>query len=412
LVAFVCVVSGCGVTQDGPTEIRIREVQMAGAPRTEGERTLVRIEGRTYELRPDRELRVRLRGARHTLEVRRGGVRCSRSVAASEETTTLATIRRFADVTSPTLGRIAGAPCRIVAGKIGITYRQNEKIWFASRDGSSRVRLAAAGSDGPEPVLSPDGRWVAFVRVRPHAVDVSLVATAGGPPSLLRRLPAASVSDLVWAPDSRLLAASTDDGLYFLHPDAPSSGFRIATVATGPTFSPDGSWIAYATHRGTGDDIYASPISGGETRRVTRHRHGSVPRWGRKGLVFSQGRDLWRVDIPGTRPRQFTRTGAWIFPLAWSADGTRLLAASVNFRYERLWTIDGATGEVHQLKNWALGLWGQGLSYDGQTILAATGCAGPSIPRGEPRGTIETIPFHGGKPRVILKGPCSASWNG
>jgi Tol biopolymer transport system component len=411
-VAFVA--AGCGGGQS-PTagELRVRAVQVGGAPRVEGERTLMRVEGRAYELRSDRELRLRLPVGRHALEVQRSGRaggRCSRKVTVSEDETTLAIIRKFADMTGPTLGQV-GAPCRVVAGTIGIAYAQDGSIWFAAGNGSNRVRLGPARSEGPAPVLSPDGRWVASARVRPRAVEVVLLPTAGGRPILLRRLPGTSAFELVWAPDSSLLAVSTDEGLYLLRPDASSHGFRLVTAATGTTFSPDGRWIAYVEYTGVVHDIYAREIGRGETRRVTGDGHGDFPSWGARGLAFTRGRDVWAVPAPGARPKQLTRTGAGIVPLAWSADGSRLLAASTNFRYERLWAIDGATGKARRLKNWAFGLRGQGLSYNGRTILAATGCAGPSILHGEPQGTIETIPFEGGKPRVILKGPCYASWN-
>jgi hypothetical protein len=48
-----------------------------------------------------------------------------------------------------------------------------------------------------------------------------------------------------------------------------------------------------------------------------------------------------------------------------------------------------------------------GLSRDGKTVLAARGCGELATPF----GLVETIPFGGGSPTVIVKGPCAASWN-
>jgi hypothetical protein len=47
------------------------------------------------------------------------------------------------------------------------------------------------------------------------------------------------------------------------------------------------------------------------------------------------------------------------------------------------------------------------LSSDGKTVLASVGCGGMV----SPYGYVETIPFTGGKPHVIARGPCRASWN-
>ena len=51
-------------------------------------------------------------------------------------------------------------------------------------------------------------------------------------------------------------------------------------------------------------------------------------------------------------------------------------------------------------------LFAQGLSRNGKVVLAAIGCGGtPSA-----YGLIETIPFAGGPPSVIVRGPCRATW--
>jgi hypothetical protein len=47
------------------------------------------------------------------------------------------------------------------------------------------------------------------------------------------------------------------------------------------------------------------------------------------------------------------------------------------------------------------------VSGDGKAVLAAVGCGGmPSLV-----GYVETIRFRGGKPHVIARRPCRASWN-
>jgi len=52
-------------------------------------------------------------------------------------------------------------------------------------------------------------------------------------------------------------------------------------------------------------------------------------------------------------------------------------------------------------------LFAQGLSRNGRVVLAAIGCGGTA----SAYGLIETIPFAGGRPTVIVRGPCRASSN-
>ena len=89
------------------------------------------------------------------------------------------------------------------------------------------------------------------------------------------------------------------------------------------------------------------------------------------------------------------------------ADGTKLLAAIPPSHNGQLWAVDVRTGDARPLTPFVGDLYAQGLSNDGQTVLAAVGCGG--MPR--PYGYLETIPFAGGKPHVIVRGPCRASWN-
>ena len=69
--------------------------------------------------------------------------------------------------------------------------------------------------------------------------------------------------------------------------------------------------------------------------------------------------------------------------------------------------VDAETGAAHTITDWVGDLFGQALSNDGKTVLAAIGCGG----RISPVGQVETLSFAGGPPHVILDGPCRASWN-
>jgi hypothetical protein len=73
----------------------------------------------------------------------------------------------------------------------------------------------------------------------------------------------------------------------------------------------------------------------------------------------------------------------------------------------KLYSVNVSTGEAKDLTGFVGDLYAQGLSRNGTTILAAIGCGGTL----SPFGRVETIPFAGGRPTVIARGPCRASWN-
>lgn len=110
-------------------------------------------------------------------------------------------------------------------------------------------------------VLSPDGTQLAW------GLDVLDVATGkvrrAGPRSV-------DLGSVVWSPDGRTLAGTTDeDGLGFV--DLATGTFReIPAVRGGDlAWSPDGRWIAMRTDRGDGRDGFALvPAAGGPVRRV------------------------------------------------------------------------------------------------------------------------------------------------
>jgi Tol biopolymer transport system component len=296
----------------------------------------------------------------------------------------------------------------------------NERIWRAGSDGSHPVFVTA----GKLPQLSPDGRWIAFVRTqdRPLRSKLLVVPTSGGQRRLLDQLEGAFFDAPVWASDSRNLVAVDDGGpvenggLVLI--DARSgrrTSLARSTDFTGvgsPSFSPDARRIVYVRDDGTGGDLYVYTISTRTTRRITHDHTSSDPSWGPSWIAYNRGGfnhagDIWLIHGDGARVHRLTHTSAGIYPAAWSADGTRLLAANPAVHNGRLWAVALRRGRTRALTGWIGDLYAQGLSRDGNTVLAAIGCGG----RVSPDGTIETLPFSGGTPKVIVTGPCRASWN-
>ena len=204
-------------------------------------------------------------------------------------------------------------------------------IYVAVVGSQSMIRLTNSAGD-VWPAWSRDGRYVAFERYDGRKESIFLVPALGGPERLLfsgEHAPWTGPEGVSLSPDGKWLAFgewSPDtqqssikllalDGSASRTLTSPPQGFRDA----GPSFSPDGTRIAFA--RSTGpifvDDIFVVPVNGGQPTQITsdRRRIWSPPAWTQDGqeLLFASNRaglrSLWRVSANGGEPAPVPGTG-------------------------------------------------------------------------------------------------------
>ena len=304
----------------------------------------------------------------------------------------------------------SAAPLRevLVYAKAVPPYAPNssENVWRANPAGGNPKLLA---KNAAEPAVSPDGRYVAYT----SGGKVLVVPAMGGRAREVYALEGKGAglgTPPQWAPNSRRIAfwAGETPGLVLV--DIPSGRPKVTHLPIDDvSFSPDSLRIAYVRH----GDLYVMPAGGGRSIRLTDDGKSLAPVWGRLGIAFTRFThdaygEIWLTDARKHAARQLTHTGEYaIFPASFSADGKELLAANPAMHNGRLWAVDVPNGSARPLTHWVGDLFPQGLSADGKTVLASIGCGG----RIGPYGVVETIPFAGGKPHVIVRGPCRASWN-
>lgn len=121
---------------------------------------------------------------------------------------------------------------------------------------------------------SPDGKWIAYVSDRSGREELYVSAVDGaGEPRKLTDIDALKAG-YSWSPDSAQLAYTSSDGKLRTVVVETKETKEITTSRYGnvgqPAWSPDGKWLAYSkpdVSRVT--DIYLSPSTGGEEKRVT-----------------------------------------------------------------------------------------------------------------------------------------------
>jgi TolB protein len=109
-----------------------------------------------------------------------------------------------------------------------------------------------------------------------------------------------------------LLSVADSTGRSLTLPEGPN-------VDYGPSFSPDGSTVAFirGTAAGVAEDLYVVPAAGGSPKRLTFDNTpmGSPPSWtpDSRDLVFSSTRggslSLWRISVRGGSPQPVPGVG-------------------------------------------------------------------------------------------------------
>ncbi|HEX9892405.1 MAG TPA: protein kinase [Gemmatimonadales bacterium] len=205
--------------------------------------------------------------------------------------------------------------------------RQDNPDIYVQQIGSAQpLHLTSDAGNDFNPVWSPDGRWIAFLRSQsePNRSELRLIAPLGGPERKLAEVRLLGSLDitppyLAWCPDGTCLVVTDSPGeghpnalfafslesaerRQLTHPQPPAGG------DSHPAVSPDGRWLVFRRMAGLFvGELYRLPLgpgvtAAGEPERLTLAAlNAEHPAWmpDSKEILFSAKSSLWRLSVSG-----------------------------------------------------------------------------------------------------------------
>ena len=180
-------------------------------------------------------------------------------------------------------------------------------VWVLDIERGTRTRLTSEGFNRYFPVWSPDGSQVAYADGAGETNRLLLISAdgSGEPEALLdrneRQFPTS------WTAEGNVMALHTDDpdtarDLYMLPIDGdltPEAFLATPFQERGPTFSPDGRWVAYVSDESGRDEVYVRPYPGPGGQVIISTDGGEEMVWSRDGseLFYRNGDQLMVVAV-------------------------------------------------------------------------------------------------------------------
>jgi Tol biopolymer transport system component len=200
-----------------------------------------------------------------------------------------------------------------------VAFQQGNDIFLRDLERGVTTRLVQ-GPGVLEPILSPDGRRVAYSKVGGPSSGIAIRSTAGGSEEIVLSSPELMLIE-DWSRDGRLLLGIQSTGQRSPNRAVivPLEGDRkpvvvidlpVGATLDEPRFSPDGNWVVYNAADSGRQEVYVSPLPPTGERWQLSTDGGAQGRWRSDGsgvFYLSASGQLMELTMSGQRPPQFGR---------------------------------------------------------------------------------------------------------
>jgi len=255
--------------------------------------------------------------------------------------------------TAAALALTAPAQAAFAGGNGSIVFTAKKRLWLTTPGNASWYRLMADETNQGQAAWSPDGTRVAF-RAGPDGDTEIWVVNHDG--TGLRRVtdtPNPSATDTrfasqpSWAPDGQSIVFRTDRrdptnaDLWIIGADGSNLRPLVQTQGNEryPTFSPDGTRLAYRSDIDGDPEIYVARADGSNPVQLTNNSlYDSAPAWSPDGsrIAFERGpadagtnsspayaaMELWTMPATGGNEQPLTSNAVHDEGPAWAPDGS------------------------------------------------------------------------------------------
>jgi Tol biopolymer transport system component/DNA-binding winged helix-turn-helix (wHTH) protein len=237
------------------------------------------------------------------------------------------------------------------------------EIYTVPSSGGEPTRLTFLNEDLGHPVWTSDGRSILFTMKGPASGGGSLysVPSRGGKPERVL-LPDSGISFPAISPHGDKIAyekAFFSMAIWkLLIPEATQSPVRfIASTRTDsdPSFSPDGTKIAFDSTRNGTEAMWLCDADGSNPTKLAVVHQGGSPSWAPDGerIAFDDrhsGRShIYLINMPNGSPEQITDGDFDDEVPNWSADGKSIYFASNRTGAFEIWKLSATTRVVVQI---------------------------------------------------------------